>query len=65
MQEERSLHSAARRAIIRRGRKNRAAPVGMTVRGRRDDGEGKQEKPKNRSKDRPLRERELPAASDQ
>jgi hypothetical protein len=29
-QEERSLRSAARRAIIRRERKNRAAPVGMT-----------------------------------
>jgi hypothetical protein len=34
-QEERSLHSAARRAIIRRERKNRAAPVGMTAGERR------------------------------
>jgi len=31
---ERSLHSAARRAAIRRGGKNRAAPVGMTNFGR-------------------------------
>ena len=29
--KERSLHSASRRATIRRGRKNRAAPVGMTA----------------------------------
>ena len=31
-EEERSLPSAARRATIRRARKNRAAPVGMTKR---------------------------------
>jgi len=35
---ERSLHYAARRATIRRGRESRAAPVGMTSLGRGDLG---------------------------
>jgi hypothetical protein len=38
--KERSLHSAARRATIRRGRKNWAAPVGMTAEERGGTGSG-------------------------
>ena len=121
-EEERSFDCAARRAIVRRAGKNRAAPLrmtegegGMTARGgaarlrrrplQKKDGGGhevsgpyenggdpkthpqktrmghpaqqvkgarlrrrplqRQEKPKNRSEDRPLRERELSATGDQ
>ena len=75
-EEERSFDCAARRAIIRRAGKNRAAPLrmtegegGMTARRgadrlRRRPLQG-QEEPRNRSEDRPLRERELSATSDQ
>jgi hypothetical protein len=46
--KERSLHSAARRATIRRGRKNRAAPVGMTAEERGGTGSGASDRKEER-----------------